>query len=210
MSKKLFIPITCFILIFNSSALAQWSIGIKFNPGYNISRVESSTDSLSINGTYNGLRFVGGLVFMNEFNDNYHFVTGINFSPKKTGVKASGPNSIFDEEINIQYLQLPASIKLFTNEVGLDKRIYFQIGGNLEVNIHDTLDEIENLLIQKTSLIDLSLMLSSGMDIKIGEETHLNLGASYSRGLLNQFSDTGSVDVRNVIDFLSIDLGIKF
>lgn len=198
------------VALLNLPAFSQIKIGVKFNPGITTTRLESGLDTLSIDNSYNALRFLGGIVIEKEFNENYNFATGIMYMPKKTGIVAHGPNSNFDEELNIQYLVIPLSLKLYTNEVGLDKRVYFQLGSNLEVKIHDTLDEIDNQLILKTNFMDVSIFLSSGMEFFIGRETALFAGLSYQRGLLNQFTDTGNAELRGVIDFISVDLGVKF
>ena len=61
------------------------------------------------------------------------------FVPKRVGIESSGG---VEEAYRLHYLQIPIALKLFTNEVALDTRVYFQVGLTADVKLlEDNLTE---------------------------------------------------------------------
>lgn len=170
-----------------------------------------------------GFKFALGLMVDYGFAENYFFSTGISFMPKRVAFRISnedgspvpaGVNAF--EDYNVQYLQLPLTLKLFTNEFQPDMKIFFQVGGAPEVKIYDQPVEEEYNLVENFQIVDVAAVLGVGMEIKVGLNTALVGGFSYQRGLVNQLrtlNDSGinfqeDPSYRNTI--VSLDLGIKF
>ncbi|MDH5365890.1 MAG: PorT family protein, partial [Cyclobacteriaceae bacterium] len=114
-----------------------------------------------------------------------------------------------------QYLQLPIALKLYTNEIMLDTRIYVSMGLMAEINIDEKqAKNYSSPLIADFSLFDTSLLLGVGIEYNIGTHTAIYGGFSYNRGLLNSIADYRVVRNDNNLkihnDLINLDLGVKF
>lgn len=213
MSK--YILITCLSLISIISANAQFKLGIQFSPTLSTNRIEANSDSLNLDTDGTGLRMAVGPIIDYQIKDNYYFSSGLLFVSKRVGVEATrvdGSGLPNRETYNLQYLQVPISLKLFTNEVSIDKKFYFQLGTTLEFAIDEKSKEDENFLIEDLALFDSSLLLGFGLEYQLGVNTTLFGGFSYHRGLFNVVSDQAALDtdLKMKNDYLGLDLGIKF
>lgn len=195
-------------------AAAQLELGVKFSPLINYNRMNSGSDTLAISSNGAALRFSLGLLADYGFQDNYFFSTGLLYVTKQVRAKSenSSEGTIREETYNLQYLQIPITLKLLTNEVALDKKIYVQLGGNLDLNIDEKAEASSNILVEDFRLLDFSLLLGVGMEMKLGVSTSFFAGVSYTRGLVNvvaaQAPLDGDLEINN--DYFGIDLGIKF
>ena len=153
---------------------------------------------------------IGGAVLDYMLTDNYFVSSGLFFVPKRVGVR----NDVGEarDRYKLHYLQIPATMKLFTNEVALDTRIYFQAGFTLDIklledNISETVEYVEDF-----GFVDSSLLLAAGAEYRYGYNTIFFGGFSYRRGLANvvrnEFTPVRDIVVKN--DLFSLDLGIKF
>lgn len=208
-----------FLLMLSLHTLqAQSKIGIKFAPTLSANRVDFSGDNYSVSSNGVGGRFIFGPVFDLFITDNYYFSTGILYAPKRIGITVvdrSVPQSPLSAEqsYNLQYIQLPATLKLFTNELALDTRVYFQIGGLLDFKIADNPQDDYTLeYIDKTRLFDFGVHLGSGVEYRLGYNTLLFGGIFYNRGLVNAVTSSTpeglEINVKN--DLVGLELGIKF
>lgn len=207
-----------FMLFTVQTAYAQSKIGIKFSPTLSTNRASlvSGTGYDDVNPNGVGGRFIFGPIFDLFVTDNYYFSTGLLFAPKRIGISATGANVSTtappQQVYNLQYLQLPANLKLFTNELALDTRVYFQLGGSLDVKISSKPQADYNTpLIERTRLFDFSIQLGAGVEYRLGYNTILFGGFMYNRGLVNAVTrsrDDLVMDVKN--DLLGLDLGVKF
>lgn len=206
------------------SILAQSKLGLKFSPAISsnrVSLVDSLYDAESIKTPF---KFSAGLIFDYEITETYYFSTGLIFIPKYLGVRVTDdPDGTFDptlpnpqsQDYRVNYLQLPATLKLFTNEIQPDMKIYFQVGGALEFKIFDEpLDETYTL-VEKFNPLDASVLFGGGVEYRAGVNTTLFGGFTYQRGLVNainessvNFQNNEGLFVRN--SFISLDVGIKF
>nr|GFD43164.1 hypothetical protein [Tanacetum cinerariifolium] len=80
------------------------------------------------------------------FGENYAFNTGL-FLTGKGGTISYTEQLNFrpgtarvEQKIAMQYLELPLTVKLFTNEVAPDTRLYFQVGGSIAVPVQVRID----------------------------------------------------------------------
>ena len=206
------------------SLLAQSKLGLKFSPSISsnrVSLVDSLYDAESIKTPF---KFSAGLIFDYEITETYFFSTGVVFVPKYIGVRVKDdPDGQFDptlpnpqsQDYRVNYLQLPTTLKLFTNEIQPDTKIYFQVGGALEFKIfNEPLEETYNL-VEKFYPVDASVLLGGGVEYRAGVNTTLFGGITYQRGLVNtirettvDFQENEGLYIRN--SYLSLDVGIKF
>jgi hypothetical protein len=197
----------------STSAFSQFKLGFQFSPILSTNRVDlkSTTTNLDSDGT--ALRLAVGPIVDVQLTENYYFSSGILFCSKRAGFESRvGANPPIKEDYNLQYVQVPISMKLFTNEVALDKKIYFQVGGAFEFNVKEEANNDNNVLIEDFRLFDASLLAGLGLEYKIGTSTLLFGGFSYHRGLVNAVSkhiDVGG-DIKLKNDYIAIDFGVKF
>jgi len=213
-------------------------LGIRFAPNVSTNRVVdvSETDNISFTSNSAGLRFSGGLTGDFYFSKNYSFYTGLWYSVFRSGLKYEGTGPFAGEKgssiYNIQYLQIPIAIKLFTNEVATDTKLYFVLGGTggIKINEKETDWEVANstsqgILVAKPStgkafgFGDVGLLLGAGLEYQMGESTTLFGGLSYNRGLLDVTSKKGPMVVndksassyyKSSLSLISLEAGIKF
>ena len=202
--------IVAFLLFFcGSTAFAQVKIGLQVSPTLSFNRIkDESTLNFSSNGV--GGRLVAGVIADYLWQENYYISSGLFFVPKRVGIESSGG---VEEAYRLHYLQIPIALKLFTNEVALDTRVYFQVGLTADVKLlEDNLTE-QTVYVDRFRAIDSSLLLSAGAEYRYGYNTIFFGGFSYRRGLGNvvrRENDVagGELIVKN--DLFSLDLGIKF
>jgi hypothetical protein len=190
-----------------SLAYAQTKISLKFAPLISTNRV--SNDSLNAKSDGSKVNFSIGVVVDQPLSDTYYFSSGLVYVPKRV---AFIDDSI-REEYRVQYLQLPLTLKLFTNEFAPNTKLYFQIGAGLEFKVFDEKTDPSFTEIEKFNSIDIPVILGAGVEYGAGINTILYAGVSYQRGLTNVVGSTATtasedLKIRNTV--LSFDIGIKF
>lgn len=159
------------------------------------------------------------------FKDRYAFSTGLWYTIKRSGFQmpstfgGSGfnPRALEKESIyNMQYLQVPVTVKLFANNIAPGIRLYVQTGGLLSLKLAErALQQERNGLYlaesggdrRQYSFGDVELLLGTGVQYKINQTNAFNLGLSYQRGLLNVARGNELVSKNRVV---SLDFGFKF
>lgn len=213
------------------AAFAQVEIGLKVSPSIAYLRTDSpsSTAFSSENAKFS---FGGGIFMDYFFGENYAFNTGL-FLTGKGGTISYLDHDLtthstairVEQKIAIQYLELPLTIKLFTNEVASDTRLYFQLGGSLAVPVQtringdkyytDAYDSNNQTKAGQHVLdIDANLIGGFGAEYQLGQSTKLLAGISYHHGLVDfdrYFERTrGFSDVNIKNSVFALDLGLKF
>lgn len=203
------------LILLSSSAFSQFKLGFQLAPTLSANRVSEESDLSDIDSDGTGLRVALGPIADFQITDNYYISTGILFASKRAGFEISDPlsTSTIKEEYKLQYIQIPATMKLFTNEVGLDKRLYFQFGGTFEFNILEEKEAERNVLVEDFRLFDISLLVGLGMEYQLGTSTVAFAGISYHRGMVNAISEQnpaidGDLSLKN--DCIALNFGIKF
>ena len=185
-------------------------LGLQISPTLSFNRVDDESADVNFSSDGVGGRMIGGAVLDYMLTDNYFISSGLFFVPKRVGLR----NDVSEarDRYKLHYLQIPATMKLFTNEVALDTRIYFQAGFTLDIrlledNISRTVEYVEDF-----GFVDSSLLLAAGAEYRYGYNTIFFGGFSYRRGLANvvrnEFAPVRDIVVKN--DLFSLDLGIKF
>ncbi len=210
---KFIITASLVILMLNAS-IAQTKLGLKLSPSIITQRITQSNDSISV--TNGSKAFNPSLTLFAEisFSENYFFTTGIGYISKRVNLKVTTPgfNTTQNKSYNTQYIQVPATLKLYTNEIALDKKLYFQFGPLIDIAIHTKESDGNFNVIKKMQPIDISLLFASGLQIQLAPQTSIQIGINYTRGLINIISKDAINDDGFIIknDLYGIDIAVKF
>jgi hypothetical protein len=226
--KKILLTVAALALA--PAAFAQVEIGLKVSPSISYLRTDSPSGT-SFSSENSKFSFGGGIFMDYFFGENYAFNTGLFLTGKGGTISYYEPiigastRPQVSQKIAVQYLELPLTIKLFTNEVAPDTRLYFQLGGSLAVPVQTRIngdkyytDAYDNNNQTKAGQhvldIDANLIGGFGAEYQLGQSTKLLAGVSYHHGLIDfdryfqrtrNFSD---VNIKNSI--FALDLGLKF
>jgi len=189
---------------------AQVKIGAQLSPTLSFNRLDDDDALEEFGNSGVGGRLIAGAIVDYMFQENYYLSSGIFFIPKRVGIESATDGR--EEAYRLHYIQLPATAKLFTNEIALDVRLYFQAGFALDIKIlEDNLSD-DPQFVSEFSPVDASLLLGTGAEYQLGYNTILFGGFSYRRGLGNVVrstdADVGDLVIKN--DLFSLDMGIKF
>ncbi len=200
-------------------------MGFKLSPFISGSRMESR-------GIYNSFDSNGAVVRMSLgpiadifFSEKYAFSTGLWYTVKGVNVRNSSsflkdltpPGSATSSLYNLQYLQIPLTFKLLTNEVADRMRLFMQFGGVADIKLAEKPINapINALYIYNESqdrtrafgFGDFNLLLAGGGEYALSGSDALVFGLSYQRGLLNIYRGR-DLSIKNNCFFL--DLAYKF
>ena len=227
--KKLFLALLA-VGASAGAASAQVEIGLKLSPSVTNLRAESPS-SLSFQNEKSKLTIGGGLIVDYFFGQNYAFSTGLQLVGKGGTISFLDPinDRRYEQKIGVQYLEVPVSVKLFTNDITTDTKLYFQLGGTLGGAIAAKIDGNKRYISptvvtstgnQETKALDhvitpeIAALLGFGVEYQVGQSTKVLAGLSYHRGLLNvdeYFEDSrkfSDVNLKN--SEFALDLGLKF
>jgi hypothetical protein len=185
-------------------------IGVKASPTITFNRWTSNSDSIAITNSRDDTRFTFGLVADFELKENYFFSTGLLYSLRKLSFDAVNLNTleVDSEQYTLEYLEIPITLKLFTNDVGVDSKIYFQPGFTLDFLVNWKGINKNDTRITDLNFFDSSFYVGAGYDRKIGVSNSFFVGLFYQRGLVNLMNENPEVDLKN--DLLGLDLGFRF
>ena len=229
--KKLFLVLST-LAASTTAVSAQVEIGVKISPSVSYLRAESPSATAFANES-SKFSFGGALIVDYFFGENYAFGTGLALTGKGGTVSYTEHNPLssssigtrVNQKIATQYLELPVTLKLFTNELAPATRLYFQLGGSLAAPIATRIngekfyqDPYDNNNETKASehvfALDANALLGAGVEYQLGRSTKLLAGLSYHRGLVNldhYFEKTrGFSDVTIKNNVFALDLGMKF
>jgi len=207
--KKLFI--SAILIISSYTIQAQVRFGFKTAPQLSYNRIQSANENFEFEQNGSSIKLFLGPTFDFPFRKNHYFSTGIFFSGKRVAFEATNTNNgaNSNEVYGIQYLQIPLTLKLFTEEVGLDKKIYFQFGTTTDFRLQGILSP-QNIL-QQVSFFDFSALLAAGLEYRLGIKTRLFAGVYYNRGFISVINEaTVEEDWRLFNDTIGLELGVTF
>ncbi|TGE20310.1 PorT family protein [Hymenobacter aquaticus] len=215
------------------TASAQVEIGLKLSPSITYLRADSPSN-LNFQNEKSKLSLGGGLVVDYFFGQNYAFSSGvwltskggtISYLDRDPNSTSTTPSVRREQKIALQYLEVPVTVKLFTNDIATDTKLYFQLGGtaggviatriNGEKRYQDPSNGNTETTASKHVIIpDLSALIGGGVEYQLGQSTKIFGGLSYHRGLVNidkYFDkDRGFQDVSLKNNEIALDLGLKF
>jgi long-subunit fatty acid transport protein len=182
-----------------------------------------------------GAGFSAGAYMDYFFRTSYALNIGVRYTNKRQAFVATRvpSNDKYGEATyNLQMLQIPVGIKLFTNEVVPDWKLYFMIAGSPDFVLAQKVKQFstnnvtgddgaavvnppEDLVFK---FFDASLWFSLGTEYRVAESTTLTAGFSYNRGLINLVNKKGALNegdkanqrYSSKADLISLDLGVKF
>jgi hypothetical protein len=224
--------LTIAALALSPAAFAQVEIGLKVSPSISYLRTDSPSGT-AFSSESSKFSFGGGIFMDYFFGENYAFNTGLFLTGKGGTISYTDRNSTgsspisvrVEQKIAMQYLELPLTVKLFTNEVAPDTRLYFQVGGSIAVPVQTRIngekyynDPFDNNNQTKAGDhvfdVDANLIGGFGAEYQLGQSTKFLAGLSYHHGLIDTdryFEKTrkfDSVNIKNSV--FSLDLGLKF
>ncbi|MBS1569281.1 MAG: PorT family protein [Bacteroidetes bacterium] len=216
--------IVCLLAITATSAHSQDKpvrFGIKVAP--NLGFIHPDTKELKSDGARFGYTF--GLMgdFMLGSNQNYAFSTGLFLN--NVGGKTTFPalNQNLASESKYQYIELPLTLKLKTNEIGY-MTYYGQIGFGTAFNISaksdfdqpDANGKITRVtdedIMDNTQLFKASLIVGAGLEFNFSGNTSAMIGVTYNNGFTNINKDVkiGETELKAKQNYLELSLGVFF
>ncbi|KAA9331579.1 PorT family protein [Hymenobacter busanensis] len=214
-----------------TSASAQVEIGLKVSPSISTLRVDSPA-SLGFTSDGSKLGIGGGLVVDYFFGQNYAFSTGLQLTSKGGKIAyidqtAPGNANLVTrtQKISLQYVEIPVTVKLFTNDIATDTKLYFQVGGSVNAAVAGRINGSKfytdpatgsEMKASKHFIIpDAALLGGLGVEYQLGQSTKVFGGLSYHRGLFNieRYFDKERTNMQGVTlknNEVALDLGLKF
>ncbi|MFB9863337.1 porin family protein [Rufibacter immobilis] len=219
------------LLFYAQQAAAQIEIGVKVSPSVNFSRTFAK-DQYNFKSEGAGAGIGIGIIGDYFFGANYAFSSGLMYNTKGGKVsynytRAATPNAPAPEpikgkdDINLQYLEIPLTLKLFTNELSAGTRLYFQGGLSLNTLLASKVNDkkIDNntgdRYNKRFNTFEIGAILSAGIEWPLGQSTKFMGGLTYHRGLTDV--DNGhysgilgdkKIEVKN--NTIAFDFGLKF
>lgn len=194
---------------------SQVRLGLTAHPNFGFLKVE--------NGKGNGLStgFSYGLISDFEFAENYCFATGltvttingtgsiINYAPYHTGAT----NADYDVKFKMQYLEIPLSVKLKTDENN-DMKWYgqfglttdFRIGAKQDVEQGNTTLRDDEKATDNTKFFRAGMIIGGGVEYRLSGKTSLLGGLTYNNGLTNIAKKPHSIKNH----YVGINIGVFF
>jgi hypothetical protein len=216
--KKSFL-LCCLILLCMEVFSQKVRLGLRFAPGAAFSRFSEEVDSVEFKGKGVGLRFFAGPEVNFVLGENYVFTTGLWYMTKRAGMQVKDYS--IEQVFNIQYLQLPATLKLYTNDIAVDTKLYFQFGATADIKLKQKtkVQEVINY-VDKLRFFDASALVGAGLQLQMGQNTYFFAGITYSRGLIPSIAKVKErVTPNNEVlpqvkglknDLLALDFGLRF
>ena len=201
-----------FLAVLTVQATSQVKIGLNAMPGISVNRISTQSDSIYINNHGAGFRIALGLLLDLESDKNYHFSTGVYWFPKRVGIQMENGQKEISKTYKLQYIQIPFNLKLKTDEISIDKWIFFQFGMAIEMKVDESGGQLDELYLKEFNFLDIVLDFGVGIEMKLGQNTSLLAGVTYYRGLLNVIEPASFLkgDFKSKNDFWALNLGLKF
>ncbi|MBO0937399.1 PorT family protein [Fibrella sp. HMF5335] len=208
------------------SHLIEMSFRVAPGIGFNSADGTGAYSQFQTNGI--GVRMsVGPSLDYFFFKDRYAFSSGLWYTIKRSSFVVPGsfgqdrfkPGAPAGESVyNLQYVQIPLTVKMYANNIGPDLRGYIQCGGLLDIKLAEkALDPTTNALYKfanaggsyqrQYGFMDFGVLLGAGVQYKINSVNAVNVGLSYQRGLVNVMR-ANELESRN--NTVALELGFKF
>ena len=166
----------------------------------------SASNTIKSDGLRTG--FTYGVLGDIAFSNNYYFSSGLMVTTVNSNVKSIAtpvqPNTAY----KIQYLEVPLTLKLKSNEIQ-NRKFYGQFGldANVKLSAKETVEgkNAEDIS-KRVNLFRLGLIIGGGAEWKVAENMSLLTGLSYNNGFTDVFD--GSERAKN--SYVSINLGMFF
>lgn len=201
-------------------------MSIRFAPSLNLNTAAGVGSYAGFLDNGMGVRMsVGPTIDYFFFKDRYALSTGLWYTIKRSGFQMPDsfgesrllPGASYKESLyNLQYLQVPATVKMLANNISPSLRLYVQTGGLLSVKLAEKAlqPERNGLYLAESGgdrrqygFGDIELLLGTGIQYKINDTNAFNVGVSYQRGLVNVARANQLTSKNRTV---ALDLGFKF
>lgn len=217
--KKIILSITI-LALFSIEAISQTRIGLRISPAFCLNRIKDTdnSDGVDFSSNGSGIRLSVGPTFDFMFSENAGITTGLWYMSYRNGIKASFLGGEVTEMVSTQSIQIPLTLKAYTNEITTNLKMYFQLGGQLNVSFYEKFKKSSSPLVgdydNKYNIADVALYFGAGVSYKIGESNELFGGFYYNRGLLNLLKNNDTFDYKKAakynMDLIGFEAGIRF
>lgn len=211
----LFLLITTGAFAQNAS---QVRLGLTAHPNFGFLKVEDGKSS----GISTGFSY--GLMSDFEFAENYSFATGLtvttingkgtilNYMPYHA-LSSSTASADYDVKFKMQYLEIPLTIKLKTDETNNMKWFgQFGLSTNFRIGAKQNVEKGTTPLADDVKVTDLTkffragMVIGGGMEYRLGGKTSLLTGLTYNNGLTNISKNDHSVKNH----YVALNVGMFF
>lgn len=195
---------------------SDYKIGIRLGPSLSLNRTSSESTNTAIDRNGSSLKFLLGAFVDIPFKENYHFQGGVNFASKRTGITlestAVANSTPISQTFDHEYLQIPLLLKLYTNEVLLDTKVFINFGLVPEIRLNTDNNGQANPFIEEFQDIDLAGNIGGGIEKSIGVNTKVFVGLNFYLGFIDQVKTKSDVydDFQVKSNLFSLEFGIKF
>ncbi len=198
-----------FISVFPFFLRAQGRLGLKFStyfPSYRVSSFE--VNGVEISGT--GIRPAVALAVDIPLGQSYYIATGAGYTGGPLQITYLSDDG-FETSVryNLQYVQIPLTLRMLTNEIAIDKRIYTQIGSLMEVLVYNEGGDFNFSPVSRFNPVTFTFYFGAGLEVHLGTSTTLTIGLSYNRGISNLISED-NLNLASVIDLKKDLFGLDF
>jgi hypothetical protein len=214
MKNKAFILVAFVLLSEASYAGTKLKLGLRLSPTLSFAGVRDKDSDDDFTYSSNGVagRAILGPMAEIFMTDNVSFGLGLWYTPKSVSLvaKAKSDGSTYSSSYNLQYLMVPVYLKFYTNPITPKMKLYFTLGGTLDVKIAEKAGANTSTTDKSFfNPIDASVMLGAGVEFALSESTVFFVGPGYNRGLLNVINP---VNAKSAYDALAIknNLVIRF
>jgi hypothetical protein len=219
------ITLLLLFLVTGFTSMAQVEIGLMVSPTISSPRFIAE-DKYNFKNEGGKLGLGVGVVADYFFAQNYAFSTGLIYRSKGGELSysytreenGSSTTTKGKDDNSLQYVELPLSLKLFTNEVAPGTIVYFQVGGSLNTklsaNVNDKKVIDSEKVLTRFNIFEADAILGGGAEFEMGESTKIFTGITYHRGLSNiddyysKVLGDRNIGIKN--SGFSLDVGVKF
>ena len=213
-------------LVAGFSAMAQVEIGLMVSPTITGNRFIAE-DRYNFEKENSSLRLGVGVVADYFFAQNYAFSTGLVYRSKGSEIsynytrEDAGGATVTTrgkDDISLQYIELPVTLKLFTNEVAPGTIAYFQVGGSLNTKVAAQVNNKKVIdgdkVGKRFNIFEADALLGGGVEFQMGQSTKIFGGITYHRGLTDiddyYEKQLGDKNIALKNNGVSVDIGVKF
>ncbi len=193
-------------MLFAQDTYKGFKLGITAHP--NFGWIKSEDSGIKSNGLRAGFSY--GLVGDFYFADNYAFSTGLQLTTINGQTESELPVNKDEQRIyKLQYLEVPAKVKLVTSDMnGL--RFYGEFGLGNAFNVSakqetkvgsEPATEDDDIAFYRASLI-----IGGGTQFYIGDKTAVDVGLSFNNGFTDIKRGTGTLKS----SYLGLNLAVYF
>jgi hypothetical protein len=209
------------------------STGLHFGLKINPSLAWFSTDTKGLTSTGTEFRFGYGLITEFKFAPNYAFATGIDINyrggnlrySESTTVNDTTTSNVFDNTFNLEYVEIPITLKFKTNEIG-SFTYFLQVGVEPGWLIRARYDQDKTTQITSGSFssttgekldnedatdqinnVNVSMIIGGGIEYTLSGSTTILAGITFNNGFMDVFDGD---NIKANSDFLGLTLGVLF